>query len=125
MNDSNSGSDMIFKATPQKMAKLIQSPAKSNILSSGIKSSATKMKKSPLSGVVLHSGGRDVENSVINDVIESPLVKSSLSYTGDNNILSSSPWKTPRIDAIEEERDHVDDEKQTSKVKRKLFSFDE
>lgn len=125
VNDSDSGSDMIIQATPQKMAELIQSPAKSHILSSGIKSSAAKMKKSPLSGVILSSGGRDVENSVVNDVIESPLIKSSLNYTGENNILSSSPWKTPRIDAIEEEHDSVDDEMQKNKVKRKLFSFDE
>lgn len=125
-NESDNGSDMAIQATPQKMSEMIQSPMKSHIMSSGIKSSASKVKKSPLSGVILSSGGRDIDNSGVNDVIESPMIKNNLNYSNDNNILSSSPWKTPRIGAIEEEHgQHMDDTEQKIKVKRKLFSFDE
>ena len=125
-NECDSGSDMVIQATPQKIAEMIQSPTKSHIMSSGIKASASKNKKSPLSGVVLSSGGKSIERGVSNDVIESPMIKNSLRYTEEHNILSSSPWKTPRIGAIEEEHDQqVENSESTNKVKRKLFSFDE
>lgn len=125
-NENDSGSDMVIQATPQKIAEMIQSPAKSHNMSSGIKASATKIRNSPLSGIVLSSGGKSDERIVSNDVIESPMIKNSLRYTEGNNILSSSPWKTPRIGAIEEEHDQkVKDSESRDKVKRKLFSFDE
>lgn len=126
VNESDSGSDMVIQATPQKIAEMIQSPMKSHIMSSGIKASVSKNKKSPLSGIVHSSGGKAADGTVSNDVIESPMIKSSFQYTAEHNILSSSPWKTPRIGAIEEELGpKVDNPESTDKVKRKLFSFDE
>lgn len=125
-NEFDSGSDMVIQATPQKISEMIQSPTKSHIMSSGVKASASKIKKSSLSGIVLSSGGKSVEDIVSNDVIESPMIKSSLRYTEEHNILLSSPWKTPRIGAIEEEHDQqVESSESADKVKRRLFSFGE